>query len=269
MPAAELSRLRVQINKLIARFSDPVGLRSELRDLLELYANRSYRPGQAVQVQSILPSYRVAPLIMSQLELELSKTCQEQPQAALNVVEALWQDSYLEPRLLATTLLGAIPANEGTAVAQKLSEWARPDENSRMLDALFSKGTLELRRLAPNYLLALAEKWLSSTSRETQPLGVRMLVPLIQDPTFENLPAIFRLLSPPMQVVTSEMHTDLQIAIEALVKRSPTETAFFLRQVLAMGMGPGTARLIRRCLPLFDAAEQASLRAALHAAGIR
>ncbi|RPJ43018.1 MAG: hypothetical protein EHM21_12100, partial [Chloroflexi bacterium] len=99
MPAAELSRLRTQINGLIDRFDDPTGFRLALRDLLEMYANRAYRPGQAVQPQPLLPSYRVPPLITHQLELELSKTCLEQPAQALEVVEALWHDPFLEPRL--------------------------------------------------------------------------------------------------------------------------------------------------------------------------
>src|SRR5512133_2706116 len=101
MPAAELTRLRAQINGLITRFADPESFRLALRDLLDLYANRAYRAGQAVQPQSLLPSYRVSPLIMQQLDLELSKTCQEQPEQALKVVEMLWHDPYLEPRLLA------------------------------------------------------------------------------------------------------------------------------------------------------------------------
>src|SRR5512142_2159797 len=123
MPAAELTRLRAQINGLITRFADPNGFRLALRDLLELYANRAYRPGQAVQPQPLLPSYRVAPLIMQQLELELSKTCQEQPAAALELIETLWHDPFLEPRLLAATLLGNIPAGLGKAVTQKLRAW--------------------------------------------------------------------------------------------------------------------------------------------------
>ncbi len=272
MPAAELSRLRAQINGLIERFADPSGFRTALRDLLEMYANRAYRPGQAVQAQPLLPGYRVAPLIMQQLELGLSKTCQEQPEQALAVIEALWHDPFLEPRLLAAALLGTIPvsavgaASLGEAVAQKLRAWAVPAENFRMLDALFRTGTISLRRSEPKLMLGLCEEWLSDRQVTVQALGIRALIPMIEDALFENLPPVFRLLSATVQSTPPALQTDLQVALEALARRTPVETAYFLRQALSMSPGPGTARMIRRCLPLFSPDQQASLRAALQAA---
>lgn len=265
MPAVELSRLRVQINGLIARFDDPVGMRSALHNLLDLYANRAYRPGQTVKAQSLLPSYRVTPLVMRQLELELGKTCNEQPDLALNVVEELWRDTYLEPRLLSTSLLGSIPASHGESVMQKIGSWAKPDENSRMLDALFQNGTAGLRRAAPQLLIDTIEQWLGSYRVELQALGLRALVPLIQDPVFENLPPVYRLVGPTVQNISPPLQTDLQIVVESLAKRSPVETAYFLRQSLSIAVGQGTARLVRRCMPLFDANQQIGLRQALQA----
>lgn len=265
MPAAELTRLRQQINSLIAQFGDPPRLQSGLRDLFELYSNRAYRAGHAVQPQPLLPSHRVPPLIMHQLELELSKTCQEMPDQALAVVDALWHDPYLEPHLLAAALLGAIPASHAAGVVEKLRAWVLPSENFRMLDALFHQGTVTLRRSAPGQFLDLCETWISDKRMDMQALGLRAMAPLINDPAFENIPAVFRLLSPILQSAPNALHTDLQIVLEALAKRTPTETTYFLRQVLGISTGPGTARLVRRCLPLFAPAQQASLRAALQA----
>jgi hypothetical protein len=266
MPAAELSRLRAQINRLIEKFADPAGFRLALRDLLEQYANLAYRPGQVVQPQTLLPSYRIVPLVMQQLNLELGKTCQEQPEQALNVVEALWRDPYLEPRLLAATLLGAVPPSYGAAVIQKLRAWAVPGENFRMLDALFHNSTTGLRRSSPQLLLSLCEEWLNSSQPAIQALGIRALLPMIEDPAYENLPPVFRLLSSLVQSAPTALHNELQVALEALARRTPIETAFFLRQALNMAPGVGTARLIRRCLSLFGPEQQASLRAALRAA---
>lgn len=266
MPAVELSRLRAQINGLIDRFADPVGFQLALRDLLDLYANRAYRPGQAVKPQPLLPSYRVMPLIMQQLELELAKTCQEQPGQALAVVNTLWRDPYLEPRLLAVALLGAIPANYQEAVVKTLRDWAAPSENFRMLDELFRGGTTTLRRSAPQRLFHLFEEWLNSAETATQSMGVRALIPVIEDPAFENLPPVFSLLSTLVQRSPNSLMTDLQAVIEALARRTPVETAYFLRQALSLAPGAGISRLIRRCLPLFSPEQQASLRAVLQAA---
>lgn len=266
MPAAELSRLRAQINGLIAQFKDPVALRRGLRDLLEMYANWAYRPGKALQPQPLLPSYRVPPLVMQQLELELSRTCQEMPVEALAVVEELWRDGYLEPRQLAAMLLGAIPISQAEAVLAKICAWAQPAENFRMIDTLFRCGTISIRHSAPEQLTPVLEEWLTASAIETQVMGIRALIPLIEDMQFANLPIIYRLLGPLVQNATPGLQTELQSALEALVRRSPTETAFFLRQSLGVTAQPATARMIRRCLPLFDVGLQTSLRAALQAA---
>lgn len=266
MPAAELSRLRAQINGLITHFGDPIALRRGLRDLLEMYANWAYRPGQALQPQPLLPSYRVPPLVMQQLEQELSRTCQEMPVEALAVVEELWRDEYLEARQLAALLLGDIPTSQAAAVLDKLRAWAQPAENFRMIDTLFRGGTTHLRRFSPELLTPVFEEWLADTHTETQVMGIRALIPLIEDTQFANLPIVYRLLSPLVQNVSAGLQTELQTALEALVRRSPNETAYFLRQNLGVTARPATARMIRRCLPLFEPTLQTSLRAALQAA---
>lgn len=269
MPAAELSRLRAQINELIIRFEDPESFRLALRDLLELYANRAYRPGKVVQPQSIFPSYRVPPLVIRQLELELSKTCQEMPDQALNVVESIWNDPFLEPRLLAAVLLGALPAKYGPAVAEKLRAWSQPAVNFRLLEALFKNGAVELRRSNPQLLVGLIEEWISSTQPEIQAIGLWALVPMVQDPVFENIPAVYRIIGPLVQNIPSTLQTDLTLLIEALIQRSPAETAFFLRQAITLAASSSTARLVRRSLPSFTPDQQSSLRAALQAADLR
>jgi hypothetical protein len=265
MPAVELARLRMQINGLIALFGNPAAFCRALGDLLYLYANHTYRPGQAVQPQPLLPSYRVAALVMRQLELELGKTCQEQPEQALEIIEALWKDTHLEPRLLATSLLGSIPIQYDAAVIEKLRSWGQPQENYRILDALFENGTVMLRRSGAPLLLALLEEWINKPGKEA--LGIRACVPLVKDSHFENLPVIFRLLGPLVQNVPGPLLADLHVVLVSLIERSPIETSYFLRQELSLANNPTTARLVRRCMPSFEPAQQASLRAALQAAG--
>ena len=266
MPAAELSRLRVQINQLIGLFDDPAAFRSALRDLLEIYSNRAYRAGEAIKPQPLLPSYRVPPLVMRQLEQELGKTCQEQPEQALKVVGAMWQDANLEPRLLATKLLGTVPSSQAEAVVEMINGWAQPNENFRILDALFQDGTAGLRKSAPDLMIKMIEAWMSSARSEIQAIGIRALIPLIQEPGFDNLPPIFRMLSPLVQTTPPALNADLQAVMEVLSRRSPTESAYFLRQTLNLSTGLATARLVRHCLPYFNPAQQASLRSALQTA---
>jgi hypothetical protein len=266
MPAVELSRLRAQIEGLTGHFNDPAAFQIALRNLLDVHANRAYRAGQAVQAQPLLPSYRVAPLVTRQLELELGKLCLDRPVQALALVEELWHDPSLEPRLLAATLIGVIPAEHGEAVIQKLRAWSQPNQNFRILEALFRNGMAGLRRSNPGLLLNLLDEWLSSARTDVQLMGIRATIPLIEDEQFENLPPVFRMLSPVIQNIPAALQVDLNILFEVMVRRAPTEAAYFFHQVLALSTSPGTARLIRRCLPLFTGAQQSSLRAALQSA---
>jgi hypothetical protein len=266
MPAAELVRLRQQINLLIEVFHDPHLFLLRLRDLLELYAHHAYRPGQAVQPQPLIRSYRVSPLVIRQLTLELSKTCQEQPVLALAVVEELWADPYYETRLLACSLLGAIPLTKGgQEIGARVQAWAQPKENQHMIATLMQQGTILLRREAPDQLLHLISGWLSTSDVAQQAIGLQALSALIQDHAFENLPAAFSLLALPVQQAHARLQGNLQAVIQALIKRSPVETAYFLRQCLSISDQSATARLVRRCLPDFAPAQQTSLRAALQA----
>jgi hypothetical protein len=265
MPAVELLKLRAQIRALAAKFSEPQAFCIALKNFLDLYSNRAYRPGMAVKPQPLLPSYRVSPLIMRELELELVKLSQAQPEQSLQTAEVLWQDGYIETRQIASTLLGTVPKGYEQAVIEKLRAWSDPAENFRILDTLYQNSTISLRQNVSLVPLSLAEEWMASSDMQVQALGLRLLIPLVQDNRFENLPPVFRLLGPFVQNVLGPLQADIQSLLEALIRRSPAETAYFLRQALPAASGPNTARMIRRCLPLFDPEQQGILRAAIRA----
>lgn len=270
MPAAELSRLRLQINQLTLIIDQPQEFRRRLNDLYDQYGNHAYRAGQTVLQQSLLPSYRVPALVTRQLELELSKTCREQPRQALALLDLLWSDSHLEPRLLAAVLLGALPVAEvGEEVVQKLREWGKPEENLRVFTVLIEKGTVQMMRENVDLLVRLVDEWLNNPAPNQQAVGLRALIPLINNREYENLPAIFRLLSPAAQSASPALQTDLQVALQALIQRSPVETAYFLRQALSLSENQNTSRLVRRCLSTFPPAQQAGLRSALEARALQ
>jgi hypothetical protein len=93
-----------------------------------------------------------------------------------------------------------------------------------------------------------------------QQQGLRALLPMINDPRFENLPVFFRLIAPLTRTAPSAVRPDLLDVLESLARRSPPETAFFLRQTLDTPNSPDTPWLIRQCLRAFPDELQASLR---------
>lgn len=263
MAAIHLLRLKEQIAQLAVYFPQPETFHRRLHELFDLYADRSYRPGQAIRPRPLIQTYHTPPLVLRTLEQELGKQTNDLPDAALAVAELLWRDEYLEPRLLAAALLGQIPVNPPEPVLERLLAWADPDVDPQILETLMLQGSQRLRREQPERWLALVEHWLDSASKEIQEVGLKSLLPLVQDRSFQNLPRIYRILDPLVQSAPGEFLADLQKNIEVLARRSPAETAYFLRQMLSLSETGGTVRLVRRCLPAFPEEQQASLRKAL------
>jgi hypothetical protein len=115
-------------------------------------------------------------------------------------------------------------------------------------------------------LIRLIEGWLRSTKIFQQQLGLRALLPLIQDPGFENLPVFFRLIQSLCQTAPAALRPDLLDVLAALARRSPQETAYFLRQTLMFPDSADTPWLVRQSLSKFPPEYQASLRQAVREA---
>jgi hypothetical protein len=89
---------------------------------------------------------------------------------------------------------------------------------------------------------------------------------MIQDPDFENLPAFFRLIHPLVRQAPPALRPDVLDVLATLARRSPQETAYFLRQTLALPNCPDTPWSIRQVLSAFPAEQQKRLRQALRSA---
>ncbi len=260
MPAIDIARLRMQIDRLVSLCDRPPLFRSNLRDLFEFYNDLTYRPGQSGKLQSLLPHYKVPPPIIRQIEVELAKFCAQDPRAGLALADALWEDAYLEPRLLAIHLLGAVPVTLPEPVLTRLTAWAQPEEDRKVLDALIAKGTSHLLRHQTEDLSAIIKNWLTSGNLVVQGMGLLALHVIAEDENFEDLPVIFHLISLVIQNLPANLHPDLLAVLQILARRSPSETAYFLRQVLIVSHNRLVPRLVRRCFPYFTEETQDGLR---------
>jgi len=263
MPAVQLTRLRIQLTQIIWQFTRPAEFQKSLRDLLDTYADRTFRPGQATAPKALIPAYHAPALVLRQLDQELLPLIRENAAAALALADVLWQDAMLEPRLVAITILGHTPLTPPEDVLQRLLSWARPEEEGILLSALLDAGSLRLRREQPKRWLELITHWIDQPDPAYQKIGVQALLVLSRDRSFENLPPVFSLLGPLLQAPPAPILPDLQAAVEALAGRTPTETTYLVRQALNLSTDPATARLIRRCLPAFPPGAQATLKTAL------
>ncbi len=260
MPAVSIARLRAEVAGLGDLFARPAEFSTGLHRLLDFYADRVYRAGQSIPPAPILPTYHTPPLVIQQLQLELRSKCVQDPAAGLALADALWPDEFMEVRKLAVYLLGQVPPAPLQPVLERLKAWARPAEPVDILKILFSEGSARLRRELPETWLEAIQAWMNDPSPGSQFLGVQALVPLAEDRQFTNFPPVFRMISPFLYAPQPNLLHSLQEILESLARRSSVETAFYLRQILGSTTPPPTIRIIRRILPLLDAASQDALR---------
>jgi len=263
LPAIQLARLRIQVAQLVDTLSQPAQFVRKLHDMLEFYADRIYRRGQSGAAPPRLPHYQVPPQVLRQIENDLTPLAAADPAAALALADVLWEDGYVESRLLAIHLICVLPPDPPERIFMRLRLWAQPMEEPRVLEQLLASGKSRLQREHPELWLEQVQRWVQEQNPGLQGIGLQALVSMVNDESYQNLPSLFRILMPMMSSISSGLLPDLITVVEGLVRRSPAETAYFLRQALSLGRETGAARLVRRCLPLFPAELQTSLRAAL------
>jgi len=258
MPAIDLARLKKQTAKLADLFGQPADFLREHRDILDHYMNRTLRT-QGVAPSSVLPTYRTPTVVLRHIENELGPVAEKQPIHALELADALWDEGWLETRLLAAYLLGRIPPQEERLLA-RLTAWTQAVRDPSVRAALLTTSLTRLRRETPDLFLILVKEWLHPARQRMWSNGIQALVPLISSQEFDNLPPIFETIEPILKAAPAALQFDLQELIIALYQASPDETAYFLQQIVKGTKSPLPAVALRRMSPEFPQELQTSLR---------
>jgi hypothetical protein len=258
MPAIDLARLKKQTAQLADIFSEPSAFLRELREILEFYVNRSLR-SSGVAPSSVLPTYRTPAVVLRQIETELGPVAEQQPIQALELADALWDEGWLETKLLAAFLLGRIPPQEERLLA-RLTAWTQAVRDPNVRAALLTTSLTRLRKETPDLFLVLVKEWLHPARQRMWSNGVQALVPLIASPDFDNLPPIFEIVEPIIKTSPATLQFDLQELIITLFKASPDETTYFIQQILKETKSPLPSVALRRMSPELPAELQSNLR---------
>jgi hypothetical protein len=261
MPAVDLNRLKHQIDGLIWMFTRPVEFVQELHDIFSFYADRVYKPGELIQKKSSIQSYHVPSLVMRQLEIDLHQRCIENPGAALSLIDALWQESMLEPRILAATLLGLLPLNYQQDISSRLVSWSGQTTDDNLLRTLLEKGTSRLQQEKSEDWIQILKEWGASEGKGAQRAMLYSILSLLQNPEYENLPPLFDLTAIAIKSHPQALQRELIEVTTLLKERSSSECAYFLRQIIRLGVSEATARLLRKIIALFDEPVKSSLLA--------
>ena len=258
MPAIDLARLKKQTAQLSDLFDEPNAFLRELREVLEFYVNRTLR-SQSVAPSSVLPTYRTPVVVLRQIETEIGPVAEKQPVQALELADALWDEGWLETKLLAAFLLGRIPPQEERLLA-RLTAWTQAVRDPEVRAALLTTSLTRLRKETPDLFLVLVKEWLHPARQRMWSNGVQALVPLISSPDFDNLPPIFEIVEPIIKASPGTLQFDLQELITVLFEASPEETSYFLQQILKETKSPLPSIALRRMLPELPQELQSNLR---------
>ncbi len=269
MPAIQPARLRQQAALLADHFDNPNAYIRSLHHLLDFYADRTRHPVQSGSPSPMMDSYKVRHPILRMILQELTPLAIANPTGGLTLCDALWNQPYLEFHLLGAMLLGQIPPKPPESIIQRLKTWLVPELESFLIEAAMEYSIVRLRAENPKAIIGLIQEWLNRKDSFYQQLGLRALLPLIQQPEYQNMPIFYCLIQPFASQAPVNLRPDLLDVLTALAQRSPQETAYFLKQTLAIPESPDTPWLIRQLITQFPSEIQAGLRKAEKTASIR
>ncbi len=268
MPAVNLSRLKTQIDGLIWRFTRPVEFTQELHNIFSFYADRVYRPGDTVLKKHVHQAYHVPPLVTRQIELEIRSRCEENPAAALELADVLWKESMLEPKLFAASLLGMLPSARSAEIGERIQAWSGETRDSKILKPLLEKSTVRIRRDQPGVLVEMLKNWSATRNLPQNRLIVILVLILLSEPGFENIPPLYDTLSEVVKFHAQPLQESLLEVFDLLRKRNPSETAYFLRQTIRLGLSDASASVLRKIISEFEEPTRSSLLAEMRNEGI-
>jgi hypothetical protein len=251
MPAIRLALLRQQAALLADYFFEPSAYVRSLHHLMEFYAEYARRQGYSGEPPPLIESYHVRPQVLRQVLIELDPYINESPIASLQLADSLWDEPYLEFRLLASGLIGRVRPLPSSEVVNRIQKWIETLPDRLIVEALLSDGCRRLRAEEPLAYLQMAEHWMNNGSLSIQQIGIQSLTAVVKDINFENLPTIFTLLDPLVQEVSPVLRPDVLDLLGQLAERSPHETAYFLRQNLNVQEHSDVPFLIRQSLEHF------------------
>jgi hypothetical protein len=259
MPAIDLARLRKQANRLADFFFLPDEFMKHLREILEYYVNHTLRTKENIAPGSNLMTYRTPPVVLRHIENELHEVAAENPEYALNLADLLWEEGALETRLLSAFLLGQIPPQE-EHILPRITAWTQQIRDPSVRSALLTISLARMRKETPNQFLGLIQELLHPARARIWSNGIQALLPMIADAKFENFPPILDLVEPIIQAAPASLQTDLENLIIELYKTSPSETTFFLKQILSASENQMTFVSMRRIAPSLPSALQMELK---------
>lgn len=257
MPAILLSRLNQQALLLAQSYSSPNKFAQELHNLLNYYASHTLKPGIYKRSPIRLTAYNVPFAILKQVQIALQPFTEKDIESVIALCDRLWEEDNLEFRILATLLLGSIPTENTEIIMQHVIDWAGHVGETQLYPYIFGQGLAYLRLHYTTLLTQKIEEWLTMNNIKWQLYGFQAMIPLISQTEFENIPLVYRWLSPFLENPSAGLQNEITNVIRVLARKSPHETSYYLHAYIN---NKKTASIIRRSLDVFPKEVQFKMR---------
>ena len=264
MPAIHPPRLRIQTSELVQKASDPEIFCRSYHEFLDIYADRTFRPGKIGEPPPLIRAYQVPKPVSRAVDNELSTWAGENREDALRLADSLWQEPFWEFRFTAASLLGQIDPHPVKHIFTRVESWIRPNTEQRLADALINKGLKRILIEKQEMYVKQINTWLRSRKIERNRLGLKACHPLMDRKEFEDYPLLFKRLSRLMRTENSPLRKEILNVIKTMAYESPLETALFLENTLkSAGNNKQIPWYVRNSLSYFPDDARSQLREAL------
>jgi len=262
MTAINPARLKIQCAELCENYSNPVKFIPGLHDLLGFYAAR-IRQTSLSRTPLTLQSYQVPAPVLRALVIELEDFLDESPSLGLELIDALWNEEWVEFRQLAIICLGDLPPFDSEQILDRIKSWLDNCTAEDIRRRIMTRGLTQLIEEKPKIIFKFIGDLISSGSKMNHQAALFGLLAFVDNSDFDNLPVIYNLLAQILQKEEIGLMKEITALLKVLQQRSEQETAFFLKRQLAAAAKPRISRVTRQILGYFNAENRAMLKETL------
>ena len=259
MPVIDPLRLSKQIRQCFANQSDAQLFVTAIKNLLETYADHTYRAGELVSLPSSLKSYHVPQPLTRTLKRELASLSQSQPTQALSVAEVFWDQPFQECKDLAISILENLPTEMEKEFFRTLEQWASSCTQAELIESIAKCINASVHAQQPANLIGQAQKWMLDERSTIRKLGFLVVEQLCLSISFGDLPLIFKLISPYLNRCPPQNAQDVIAICNNLIVKSPKEMAYLMRTAITENPAADAKKLIKSCIRTFPPELQSDL----------
>lgn len=260
MPAVSIAQLQNHLELLRSAFNSPQVFVSELKDVLELYSDRTFRRGEKSEQDVRIPRYYIPILLQKQLELEFQRLADFRPKNAIDNANLLWKEKHYEPKLLAACILGALPVQVHRETLTILNQWLNSRLEIDFLAEIIERTSRDLRIHNSKVWFQQIQDWLKQNSIHLKARAILALRITAEDEHFTDLPMLLNQAETLFNDPPTILVPDLLDLYQLLIRRFPDEMLVYTRELMEDLKDANKVRFLRKAIVFFDEPTVINLR---------